>query len=51
MLVGIALLGVCIMMVLLVRWLLANDNTPDGKTSGLFAFREAKITSVRKKNE
>ena len=40
--VGIALLGVCIMMVLLVRWLLAHDSTPDGKCDGLFALREGK---------
>ena len=42
MLVGIALLWVCIMMVLLVRWLLAHDRTPDGQSDGLFAFREGK---------
>jgi hypothetical protein len=30
------------MMVLLVRWLLAHDRTPDGQSDGLFAFREGK---------
>ncbi len=39
---GIGLLGVCIMMVLLIRWLLAHDRAPDGKSDGLFAWPEAK---------
>jgi hypothetical protein len=37
---GLLLLGVCIMMVLLIRWLLAHDSTSDGKSDGLFALRE-----------
>ena len=42
MLEGAGLLGVCIMMALLVRWLLAHDRAPVGKSDGLFALREAK---------
>lgn len=38
---GIALLGVCVMIVLLERWLLMHDRDPNGRTSGLFAMREA----------
>lgn len=38
---GIGLLGVCIMMVLLERWLLMHDRAPNGRTGGLFALREA----------
>ena len=38
---GIALLVVCIMMVMLMFWLVAHDSAPEGKTSGLFAIREA----------
>jgi len=48
---GILLLGVCIMMVLLIRWLLAHDRTPDGKSGGLFALREAQNMPVRKTNK
>lgn len=51
MFVGIALLGVCIMMALLIRWLLAHDRKPDGKSDGLFALREAPKSQTRKKSE
>lgn len=37
---AIALVGVCVMIVLLARWLLAHDGTPGGKTGGLFALQE-----------
>jgi len=40
MLEGTGLLGVCIMMALLIRWLLAHDSRPEGKSDGLFALRE-----------
>jgi hypothetical protein len=48
MLEGTALLGICIMMVLLIRWLLAHDGTPDGKSDGLFAWPEVKKSSNAK---
>ncbi|MGC2415268.1 MAG: hypothetical protein WA459_21555 [Stellaceae bacterium] len=37
---GLALLGVFVVIVMLVRWLRAHDETPDGKTGGLFAMQE-----------
>jgi hypothetical protein len=49
MLEGIALLGVCIMMAFLFRWLLAHDGTPDGKSDGLFALREAEPNAKDKR--
>ena len=51
MLEGTALLGVCVMMVLLVRWLLAHDGAPDGKSDGLFGMPEAKKVRLQKKSK
>jgi len=46
---GILLFGVCIMMVLLFRWLLAHDNAPDAKSDGLFSLREGKKIAKRER--
>jgi hypothetical protein len=48
---GTALLGVCVLMVLLIRWLLAHDRAPSGKCDGLFALREPDKNQIQKKNQ
>jgi hypothetical protein len=37
---GIALLGVFIAIVMLLRWLVVHDKAPNQKTLGLFAMKE-----------